>query len=80
MLAENSHLIEIGSLVQINPETKNQIFAGCIVVVTEITSCGIQGYVQALGTDSKLGGQAFLRPTWKDIEPVGYAHWVINAD
>lgn len=75
MLAENSHLIEIGSLVQINPETKNKMFAGCIVVVTGIKSWGIQGYVQTLGTDSKLGGQAFLRPTWEDIEPVGHAYW-----
>lgn len=71
--------LKIGQLVQLNPETvSNRMFAGCIMVVTEPKSWGAQGYVQALGENGLPGGQAYYRANWDDMEPVGFAEWVIE--
>lgn len=69
--------MKIGDLVQINPHNEAYaMFAGCILVVTEVRSWGVQGYVQALGQDGKPGGQAYLRPKWEDIEYCGQVTWM----
>lgn len=73
--------LQEGELVQLNPETvKNKMFAACVMVVTEAKGFGAQGYVQALGSDGKPGGQAYYRAGWDEMEPVGFAEWgVVNA-
>lgn len=69
--------LEIGMLVQLNPETvSNPMFAACIMVVTEPKSWGAQGYVQALGENGKRGGQAYYRAKWDEMEIVGNAEWI----
>ena len=69
--------LTIGQVVQLNPETvKNRMFAACMMVVTEPKSWGAQGYVQAFGADGKLGGQAYYRATFEEMELVGFAEWV----
>jgi hypothetical protein len=68
--------LEPGHLVQLNPETVgNKAFAGCILVVTELKSWGVMGYVQALGTREGGGGQAYYRAKWEEFELVGKAFW-----
>lgn len=68
-----------GSVVQLNPETcKNQMFAGCFMVVTESKTFGAQGYVTALGENGNPGGQAYYRATWEEMEVVGQAEWVVQ--
>lgn len=63
--------IEDGTVVQLNPfTTRNKMFAGCLMVVTEPKSWGAQGYVQALGRDGEPGGQAYYRATWEEMEPL----------
>lgn len=69
----------VGDVVQLNPETKNQMFAGCFLTVTEPKAFGCQGYVQALGKDGKLGGQAYLRPTWDQMEFVGRSVFMVGG-
>jgi len=69
--------LAVGQLVQLNPETvHNKMFAGCILVVTEAKEFGAQGYVQALGAEGEMGGQAYYRPTWEEMDPVGSAVWM----
>lgn len=64
---------EIGDIVQVNPEVDT--FGGCMVVVTEVKSWGIQGYVQSAG----VPGQQYIRLNWKDIEPTGgKAVWMVE--
>lgn len=59
-------------IVQLAPiETENPMFAGCLMVVTEVKSWGVQGYVQALGEDGKAGGQAYYRAKWGTFEKCG---------
>ena len=59
----------INEVVQLNPEkTKNRMFAGCFFVITEPKEWGAQGYVQALGENNEIGGQAYYRATHDEIE------------
>jgi len=62
--------IRKGDIVQVDPEVKG-MFAGCLVVVTEIRAGGIQGYVQIPGA-----GQACVRKDWDEIEFVGTVVWM----
>lgn len=70
--------LEVGEVVQLDPEEcRNPMFAGCFLVVTEPKTFGCQGYVQALGSDGKPGGQAYYRATWDEMEPIGArAEWL----
>ena len=63
--------MNIGDIVQVNPE--KETFGGCMVVVTEVKSWGVQGYVQNAGAD----GQAYIRLKTEDFEPTGgTAVWI----
>lgn len=64
-----------GDIVQLGPETRNKMFAFCFLVVTELKPFGVQGYVQALGQDGEVGGQAYYRAKWNEFEPIGRAVW-----
>jgi len=71
--------IEKGAVVQLNPETvKNKAFARCFMIVTEPKSFGTQGYVQALGTREEMGGQAYYRVTFEEMESIGFTHWTVE--
>ena len=64
-------IVEIGDIVQVNPS--KEMFGGCMVVVTEVKSFGIQGYVQSAG----VPGQQYIRLKFEDIEPTGgKAVWI----
>lgn len=54
--------LSVGDIVQLDPEkTGNLAFAGCLLVVTEVKSWGVQGYVHGLGTRGERGGLAYYR-------------------
>ena len=60
-----------GDIVQVNPSV--ECFGGCLVVVTEPKTFGIQGYVQSAG----VNGQQYIRLKTGDFEPTGgRAVWV----
>ncbi len=64
-------LIE-NEIVQLHPELcRNQMFAGCMMVVTEPKPWGAQGYVQGLGENGKQVGQAYYRAGWEEMEKTG---------
>ena len=70
---------KVGDLVQLDPaNVGNPMFAGCIMVVTEPKPWGAQGYVQALGSDGKPGGQAYYRAKHEEMYPVGMACWIVE--
>lgn len=65
--------MNIGDIVQVNPEV--EVFGGCMVVVTELKSWGIQGYVQSAG----VPGQQYIRLKTEQIKPTGgKAVWVVS--
>lgn len=58
-------------IVQVKPD--KEMFGGCMVVVTEVKSWGIQGYVQSAG----VPGQQYIRLKSEDFETTGgMAVWV----
>ena len=58
-------MIEIGDIVQVDPS--KEVFGGTMVVVTEVKSWGIQGYVQSAGVE----GQQYIRLNFDDFEITG---------
>lgn len=68
--------LDPGSVVQLSPSVGNRMFAGCMLVVTETKSFGVQGYVQSLGENNKPGGQAYYRATWDELVYIGHAAWI----
>jgi len=76
---EKNESLKPGDVVQLSPTYPSQIFASCMMTVTEIKPWGAQGYVQGLGKDGKPVGQAYIRPKWEDMEYVGKAVWVAGG-
>jgi hypothetical protein len=72
--------VKVSSVVQLSPEPnvcRNPMFAGCFLVVTELKSFGVQGYVTGLGKDGNPGGQFYYRANWDEFEgPIGDAIWI----
>ena len=65
--------IKVGDIVQVNPD--KEMFGACMVVVTELKSFGIQGYVQSAG----VNGQQYIRLKFDEFESTGgKAVWVVG--
>lgn len=64
-------MISVNDVVQISPDHD---WSGCFVLVTEIKSWGIQGFVQI-----PLQGQAYIRLKHEDYERIGTAVFVPNT-
>lgn len=80
MKLQNPTILEIGDVVQIAPECSNPMFGCCFLTVTEIKSWGVQGYVQGLGEDGKIGGQAYMRLKWEEFEYAGKSVWTTGLE
>lgn len=57
--------VQVHDIVQVNPSV--EVFGACLVVVTEVKTWGIQGYIQVTGAT----GQAYVRLKFEDFEPTG---------
>lgn len=79
MTEREGSFLKVGDVVQLGPETGNMAFRYCFMIISEMKSFGAQGYVQALGTREEIGGQAYYRANWKDMEYVGKAVWAIGS-
>lgn len=73
MTKEMGQLLKPGAVVQIDP-SHDDIFGGCLMVVSEVKSFGFMGYVRVPGEDH---GNAWYRVAFDAVEPVGMATWVL---
>lgn len=65
-------LLVPGLIVQLSPEScRNPMFRACLMVVTEPKSFGAQGFVQSLGEHGEIGGQAYYRAGFDEMELTG---------
>ena len=72
---------KFGQVVQLDPDkTRNKMFAGCMLTITEVESWGVQGYVQSLGKNGEMGGAAFYRANFDEFAYVGTAAWVMGDE
>ena len=60
--------IEVGDIVQVPHNSKNQLFRGCILIVIEITSFGAKCYIPIPGN-----AQAVATLAWDEMDVVGRA-------
>lgn len=67
-----------GTAVQLTDKAKNQMFAFCMMTVTDIKEWGALGYVQALGEKGQVGGVAYYRATWDEMVYVGEAAYMVG--
>lgn len=72
--------LQVGDIVQLSPfACRNMMFGGCLMVVTEPKPWGCQGYVQALGDEGGIGGQAYYRANWDEFDLTGgVVAWAID--
>jgi hypothetical protein len=68
--------ISVGDVVQIDP-TRDAIFGGHFLVVTEVKSWGVQGYCRPLDA---LGGLAYYRVPFEQCVRIGKAEWVSGIE
>jgi hypothetical protein len=64
--------LQKGDIVQINP-AHDEIFGGCLMVVTEPKSWGAQGYFDMPGK-----GKAYYRCETANMVKVGFAEWIFE--
>ena len=65
--------LKVGDIVQVSPD--KEMFGACMVVVTEVKTWGIQGYVQSAG----VSGQQHIRLKFDEFEATGgKAVWVVG--
>lgn len=85
---ENAHLrealkkfseVEVGSVYQINENHGRQGWIGAFVLVTEVKSWGIQGFVCQIETHD-VQRQAFIRLKWDEIDLIGRAPLVPKSE
>jgi len=65
--------LESGDILQIDPE-QDDVFGGCLMVVSEPKTWGAQGYVCTPGRE----GGAYSRWPGANMEMVGRAGWVLG--
>ncbi len=69
--------IVVGSVVQIDPG-HDDVFGASFLVVTEMKSWGVQGYVTIPGKDGN-GGSAYYRVAFEHIVYIGEAEWSLET-
>lgn len=67
-----------GMVVQLSPDVGNPMFACCMMIIDQPKVFGAQGYVQSLGEGGKMGGQAYYRAKWEEMEYIGISHWDVS--
>lgn len=70
MNMEEAIRIAPGVAVQIDP-SYDEVFGGCIVIVTEVRGWGVIGYVPLVNKQ-----WAYIRIGFDSIESIGKARWV----
>lgn len=64
----------VGQVVQINPE-HDEVFGGCLMVITDPKSWGAQGYVTIPGK-----GAVFYRCPSEQLELIGQSVWMATDE
>ena len=65
-------MVRVNDVVQIVPDHK---WSGCFVLVTEVKSWGVQGFIQV-----PMEGQAYIRLQHDEFELVGTAPFIFERN
>lgn len=72
--------IEVGDVIQIMPESEKRGWVGAFLLVTELKSFDVVGFVFMVNNSDEPPGRAYIRLPWKDVERVGAAPAVPKED
>jgi hypothetical protein len=72
--------LQVGDVVQINPEIHTGFFAGCLMIVTNVKKSFIEGYIPVPHREGELPVLAEYRAKPKEIIRVGRAEWMLTED
>ncbi len=76
LLSLKQAAVQVGSVVQINPENcPRKAWGGVFVLVTEVKSFGIQGFTACMGNTDHPPGAAYIRLSWDRFEYIGESVW-----
>lgn len=67
--------LQVGDVVQIDPETPDCFFRGCFMLVTEVRSWGAIGFIAIPASRSELPAQAWFRCETARLKRIGPAPW-----
>ena len=67
-MSASAETTRVGDVFQIDPAV--EMFGGCFIIVSEVKSWGVQGYVRVPGE-----GDAFVRKRWDVLQRIGIAVW-----
>lgn len=68
--------LDVGDVVQCDPNSQRDgFFAGCFMVVIEVTVSGVVGLVAIPGERGTSPGHAYFRAKGKEVVRIGHAEW-----
>lgn len=69
-----------GSVVQLNERASAPCYVGCFLLVSEVRSWGVQGFIATPHERGEPASNIWLRPAWDAIEYIGQAVMVPAAE
>jgi hypothetical protein len=67
--------VQVGDVVQIDPELPHCFFRGCFMLVTEVRSWGAIGFIAIPGSSVRAPAQAWFRCETAHLVRIGPAAW-----
>ncbi len=71
-MSDNGQGIAVGDVVQINEQHEHKGWVGAFVLVEEVKSWGIQGFVHHITTHEEMA-HVYIRLKWSEIDRIGRA-------
>lgn len=74
-LAHGTHDVQVGDVVQIEPNEETDWFGGCLMTVTEVKIWGVQGFVAMPVERGQPPAKAYYRVKHGQYARIGQAEW-----
>ncbi len=72
-MSEPDERIKVGSVVQINEKHGRLGWMGAFLLVTELKSWGVMGFVHVINTHEDPPGFAYIRLKFEEVDYIGQA-------
>lgn len=66
-----SYQLQKADVVQLNENCKNPMLRFCFMTVTEPKSFGAMGFIQCTGENQQVGGRAYYRAGFDEMDLIG---------
>lgn len=73
MTPDQGRFVHVGDVLQINEHASDPCYVGCLLIVSEIKSWGVQGFIPVPSRTGVPAANVWLRPKWEALERIGAA-------